>query len=570
MNKFSLIFLVIFLLSAAAKAQSFDEGMELYEAEQFSDAIEVFERLDDENSALFEGKSHLAMGNYSRAFAALSRLTNSSQGSIRNDAKYTIALAHFGLKNFDKSLEHLYDVIQDSRTPLRNEARQFYGQILNYLSASQRFETLHKLESPAIRFDLVQRSRSYLDPEIYRIMVQELANLTPGQRDKERIRRELPATGELQSLRFRYPSAPDGMVYNIGVILPTFDQNNPDFTIPRNLYFGMLIAADDYNSRNPNQKVNMLFRNSAENTDTTAAAFKDLAFTKRVDAIMGPLFSEPASRLAELSEEYRIPMLAPLANAPDLNQDYNYTFQLNPTLEEHGRRMAQFAVQELRLHNIAIMIEEGAPGRESAIAFRNEAQRLGANITNFIEENFAATGYDISEFTEIFIPDETMEDSQNTVPTQAVYAPFAGQASETMMNLLLNDLEAKRNNLVVLGSEEWGMFSLTDFQHRFFEIYYSQAFSDVADQETLSFFREDYETRFGHEPDHFSKVGYDTATYLFRSLETAGNPEYLTRTLREGSRYNGLALRIDFAGNRVNNHLFINPLSNAARQRTGE
>jgi hypothetical protein len=35
-------------------------------------------------------------------------------------------------------------------------------------------------------------------------------------------------------------------------------------------------------------------------------------------------------RMAELAEEYRVPMFAPLANSDELNLDYNYTYQMNP------------------------------------------------------------------------------------------------------------------------------------------------------------------------------------------------------------------------------------------------
>lgn len=571
MKQFFLIFSLPFILIAGLSAQSLEEALELYSNERYKEAAVIFSEYNDERSALFAGKSYLAIADYTMANNYLYLALDRGSESIREEALYSLSLSHFGLKNYDLSLEYLYRTIgSNNRAGLRQDARRFYTQILNYLSAGERFDTLYKLETPAIRFDLVNRSRSFLDSDTYIIMVGELRKMTTNPSTIERIDNELMVPYNLQSFVYPYPEAPIGKVYNVGVILPTFSEDDPDFTIPRNLYFGMLLAAEDYNSGNTNQKVNLLFRDSSEDPDSTAKVFNELILTKKIDAVIGPLFSEPAVRMATLAEEYRIPMLAPLANSDELNLDYNYTFQLNPTLETHGRIMAQYAVQELNLKNLAVIIEEGTEGRSPAIAFRREAERLGANITYFIEEDFASRGYDLSDATEVFTSDSHLADSLNYMKTEAIYAPFTGQASTTMMNLLLNDLEAMRNNLVILGSEAWEEAQLTDFQHRFFEIYYSQAFGVAADTSAVKFFMEDYERRFGSAPDRFSKVGYDAAIFLFRSLETAGNPVYTARALRTKPQYNGLSMRVHFNGERINQNVYIRALSNSANQRRRE
>ena len=567
-TSFTLIFLLLFFSSAFA--QSFDDAMDLYNSNQYGEAAQIFSQLDDDRARLFAGKSYLAISEYTTSNKFLYDVLQNAEESLQHEAMYTLALSHFELKNYDRTLRYLYSLAENSRSGLRSDARNFYRQILNYLSAQERFDVLYRLDSPGIRFDLVRSSRSFLDPDIYDIIVAELYKMTADETERNRIENMLMVSPELRPLAFQYPTAPEGTLYNIGVILPEFDEDDPDFTIPRNLYFGMLLAADDFNSRNINQKVKLTFRNSHENPDSTAKALTELAWVKKIDAVIGPLFSEPAERMARLSEEFRVPMLAPLANADDLNQDYNFLFQLNPTLETHGKLMARFAVQDLRLRNIAIILEEDAPGRPSAMAFRREAERLGAKITYFIEENFAATGYDFSEVTEVFTRDEALIDSLNITQSQAIYAPFSGEAATTKMNLLLNDLEAMQNNLVILGSEEWENHRLTDYQQRFFEVYSTQAFRDVTGTPASEFFKEDYEARFGSEPDRFSRIGYDAATFLFHNLETAGNPVYLTRALKSAPQHNGLSVRVYFNGQRINQGLNIRPLSDRAIQRLGQ
>lgn len=564
-STFSVLLLIVPLISA----QSFNDGMELYNNGQFLEAAEMFSRVGDQRSQLFAGKSYLALSEYPKANIYLNRARSGSIESVRHEALYTLALSHFEIKNFDLSLNYLYEVIESrNQTGLRNDARRFYSQILDYLTLNQRFELLHRLDNPSIQLDLVLRSRTYLDNEPFRILANEFLKLSD---DPEIIRR---IESELRILTSRrstdsFPTAPIGTVFNVGVILPEFNENDPDFTIPRNLYFGMILAADDFNNRNIDQKVRLHFRNSAEDPDVTARAFTELIFSNHVDAVIGPLFSEPASRMARLSEDYRIPMLAPLANSDQLNRDYNYTFQLNPTFETHGKHMARFAVQELRLDTLAIITEPNSPGRSSALAFRHEAERLGAYISYYIEEDFAASGYDFTEVTEVFTPEEVLIDSLGYQRSQAIYAPFTGQASTTMMNLMLNTLESMRSELIILGNEEWEFSDLTPFQQRFFEIYYTRSYTDNLDPSALAFFEEDFESRFGYKPDRFSRLGYDTASYLFESLERAGNPHYLERALRTSPLYDGLAIRIRFDGNRINQYLHIQPHSDRAKNRIG-
>lgn len=567
MKTLKLLFLLP-LFATSVAAQSFDQGVELYNSEQYLEAAELFSDLNDHRSMLFAGKSYLAISELTLASRYLYTALESNIESIHHEALYSLALTHFELKNYAQSLEYLHRLIESqNRSGLRNDARRFYTQILDFVSVNQRFQLLHTLSTPSIRFDLVTRSQSYLDPSGIQLMVEELLKLTPDASERERIHQYFSTESELRRAVQAYPSAPIGTVYNVGVILPEFDESDPDFTIPRNLYFGMVLAANDFNSRNIDQKVRLFFRNSYVDPDSTAKAFTDMVWKHKIDAVIGPLFSEPAIRMAHLAEEFEIPMLAPLANSDDLNKDFKYTYQLNPTFAVHGQKMAQYAVQELQLNSLAIITEPRSLGRASALAFRHEAERLGAQISYYIEEDFASTGYDFTEVIQVFNSNEEIADSLNFLPSDAIYAPFTGQASTTMMNLMMTALEGMRSDLVILGSEEWEFTELTPFQNRFFEIYYTQSFGEPIDQSAVDFFQTDYEARFESVPDRFSHLGYDAATTLFQSLERAGNPVYLERALRTSSEHRGLSLHIHFDGYRINQNLFIRPLSDRAKTR---
>lgn len=571
MKKLTILITFLFI-TLPVIAQSFDEGLELYENGQFAEAIEIFTSLDDERSQLFTAKSYFSQHEYQLALRYLKPLHESSDRAIRQESLYTHALTQFRIKNYAHSLDLIYELLSEqSRTGIQIDGRRFYRQLMNYLSPEERFKVQRQTNYLQVAKDLAISGRNRMEVNSYQILVHEILKMAPDSVTHQSIKEELLAEIELQPLHSPYPTAPQGMVYNIGVILPTYGEETPEFTIPRNLYFGITLAAEEFNSRNADKKVKLQFKPSGRNPDTTAAAFTELVWSYNADAVIGPLFSGPAQKMAQLAEEFRIPMLAPLANADDLNIDYNYTFQINPTFEVHGKNMARFAVQELGLDSLAVITQANALGTASALGFRYEAEKLGAHISYYFEEDFAAIGYDISDYTKVFTSDNELADSLGFRPTQGIYAPFTGQAAGTLTNLLLTDLEVLgSSDLIIMGSEEWENVSINDWQRRNMEIYYSKAFGEAADSATVAFISEDFESRFGIEPDQFAKIGFDTANYLFQSLERSGNPVYLKNAMREGSTYNGLALRINFDKNRVNQHVFFRPLSDPAKNRMNE
>jgi ABC-type branched-subunit amino acid transport system substrate-binding protein len=564
----SALFFIACLFSTTLQAQSFDEGLELYEQDEYSEAVVIFTSLNDDRSLLFAGKSYYALNNFSLAIDYLRRAEQSSREAIRDEATYTLALAQFGLRNYDQSLELLHSLATgNNRTGLRQTSSRLYNQLLGFLTTRQRYELLYDIENTAVRYDIVANSRPFMDQPEFNLLARELLASTTDATWRSRIERELlNGDRRLRNVPGTFVNAPDGMVYNVGVVLPLFDEEDPDFSIPRNLYYGMVMAAEEFNSRNISQKVNLIFKNSAENPDSTSLAMAGLTFANRVDAVLGPIFSEPAEVMADFAAEYQIPMVVPLANSDELSRNHEYTFQINPTPEAHGIQMARYAVNTLHLDTLAVIADSESSGRSSALAFRHEAEKLGATISYYIEEDFAATGYEFGELTEVFTPETELIDSLNYIPSEGIYAPFTGQAAGTMSNLLLNSLEAMRSDVVIMGSQEWESISLSNFQDQFFEIYYTDSKATIDESANREFFVDDYQTRYGLEPDDFSMLGFDIASFLLQQLETAGNPAYLKQSLVASDNYRGLSIRINMNGKRSNQHLFIRPLSQKAQQ----
>jgi len=570
MKQFLILPLLIFIAAGPLFSQSFDEALELFEEQNFSKAAEIFSQSNDDQSVLFTGKSYFSLQNYTKANEYLRQvIQHTDDASIRQEARYTLALSYFRMKNHSQSLDLLFELINEGdRSRIRVDSRRIYGQITQYLSVDERISVLKNSRYIDVARDVVESSYNTVTDIQYNLLVDGLLNRVTDESELQQLEQEIRRPSRSGSVQTTYPEPPVGMVYNIGVLLPAVENGNPDdMLIPRNLYFGITMAAEEFNAQHPDKKIYLQYQNSHRDPDSTAYAFQNLILNHHVDAVIGPLFSEPAKRMALLAEKYKVPMIAPLANSDEINIGYNYTYQMNPTFEVHGKAMARHAVESLRLDTLAVIAQKNALGTASARSFRREAENLGAFISYYIEEDFSQYGYDLTEFTEVFSTDTVDIKENNLIDTEGIYAPFTGQAANTLINLLLTDLEVYQNDMVVMGSEEWETTSISNWQDRNFEIYFTKAFGQSADSATVDFMEQDYETRFGVEPDRFSMIGFDVGTFLFQNLHKAGNPVYLGEAIKNSEEYHGLELSISLNNNRINQHLFIRPLSRLATER---
>lgn len=571
MKRFTLLTLLLCIISVSAFSQSFEDGLDLYEQQEYEQALEIFTSLDDGRSLLFAGKSHFDLQNYLKANDYLEQaIETSDEISYRQEAEYTLGLSYFRMKNYSKSLDQLHElIISNERGRAKVDAQRFYRQILPFFTLDQRFQIIQSSNYQAVAKDVVTSSYSILNHLDYTSLISVFLERVTNDEQRSALADELnrPARPGNDNMNGSALTVPDGMVYNVGVILPADDDPGPDMLVPRNLYYGITLAAEEFNSQYTDKKISLNYRNSHRDPDSTAKAFHDVVWKGFSDVVIGPLFSETASRMAGLSEQYSVPMIAPLANSDEINLDYNYTFQMNPTFEVHGKQMARHAVRQLGLDTLAVITPNEALGTASARSFRREAERLGAFVSYYIEEDFSSLGYDLSDFTKVFTTDQAEADSLNYIPTDGIYAPFTGQAANTLINLLMTDLEVLGSDMVILGSEEWQSADLSGWQERNFEIYYSQGFGEAADTSEVRTFEEDFQTRFGLEADQFSKLGYDIGTYLFESLSEAGNPALLTQIIRSKDVYDGFAIRINMDGQRINQHVYIRPLTPQAVDR---
>lgn len=565
MKKISLLLLFLILGVAQSFAQTLENGLSLYEQGDYERAIQILQQSDDPEALLFTGKSYFALNNYIKALGFLNKVPSSTNSEIYHEAKYTAALSYFQLDDFSRSLDILKFLSEERpSTTVSRSSLQLYDQVLGYLTLKQRREAFLETTSDLVRLDLLESTIGKVKyhsaiafMELYKRSVTDVDQLKLN-----RIEAQL-SDSVVYSQRYnpnQIVQAPKGIAYNIGVVLPEFEFETPEYEIPQHIYFGIQLAIEEFNSSNTDQKAFITYKNSNSANTNAEAIVTDLVWNQDVDVIIGPLFSGIAKEFSNLAEEYEVPMLLPLANADSLGLYNNYVFQLNPSFSTQGEIMARYAVNVLGYDTLGVIAEKGSLGAPAARAFMHEAERNGGFVEYYFEENLEQSGYDIRDYTQFFTTDTL--DSVDMV--EAIYAPFTGSVAPTLVTSLLTDLEAMRSTVAILGSEEWQNVNLENRRLDETELFYTESFNVDTSTSKAQEFASAFRLRFNTQPNQFAYIGYDAAQIITTTLKKIKNPAYLKDTLKDLNNFYGLSSKISFRGTHVNQEVKIKKMPRAS------
>lgn len=557
-------FLLILLFSTSAYSQSVEAGKSLYQNEDYERALRIFTQIDSPEANLFSGKSYFSLGEFSKSKAYLNKVIDSDESTniFVQEAKYTKALVLFQIDDFAASLELLHELKSNSRSnPYYTRAISFYDQILNYLSIDQIKTVFKQSSNVEILADVISGALGRVDFSKAKTMVNSLKSSLIDSSAVDLFQIETALRDSL-TYASRYPFqkysyAPTGMSYQIGVALPSFDMNSDNYEIPQHLYFGIQTAVEEFNANQPDKKAFINYSRTNVDSVQSEDILNHLIWNKDVDVVIGPLFSNVAKSFSDLAEVYEVPVITPLANSDSLSIANNYMFQTNPTFAVQGKKMAQYAVNSLGLDTVAVLAEMDALGEASALAFRHEAERLGAFVQHFFLNDLESDGYDISEYTAYLSKTDTLVPSPGL---KAIYAPFTGAAAPTLIRNLLTDLEASRSDYILLGSEEWADTDLENTRLPETSIHYTQSFEIRYGETDVEEFASNFRLRFQTEPNQFAFIGYDVTKLVLSTLNRVGNPDLLKQGLHELKNYRGLSGQFGFDSEHINQKVLIKSL----------
>ena len=310
--------------------------------------------------------------------------------------------------------------------------------------------------------------------------------------------------------------------------------------------------------------------------DTRADAAPALLRTQQavnqdsIVAVIGPIMSAPAATVAAWlgSNFQNIPMLTPTATDDGIAKMGPNIFQVNITMDNLAKSIADFATKCLSIREFAVLSPLGGYGASMSQSFTQAVERRGGSVVAFrnYEEGRPDYKTEFSLLRDVRFKQLNrrqniargaadldavnakerrfyMQDSTFNIPGIFIPATNPGDAGLMAGQVAFNKISG-----VLLGASGWyGRELLIQGKRQVDSSYFSVPAMDMdGNNENLKKFVGDFKERWGDEPgeDKVSGLSYDAANIVFSSL--AKKPNSLTNAINNTANFPSVYGEIKF------------------------
>jgi ABC-type branched-subunit amino acid transport system substrate-binding protein len=501
------------------------------------------------------GEMRLQLRDYQRALSYYKEIIERFPASpLIIEAKYKLGVCYFELKEYDLAVANLEDrsrITDPAR--LRRVAEMLSTVYLakkNYLPAVRELASLADTSTnekqkagyrDRIR-EIVDKNlteddlRSLASDDAYPadIALLRLAGLELGQRN---YRDALDAARDFLD---RFPSHPEitraemlsaeatAMLsaprYRLGVLIP---QSGPASFFGDRVLKGIQLAVHAYNTQDPENRVELLVRDTEGAPDKAAAGLAELA-DKGVVAVIGPLLTKEVEALAPSLAKLRMPLFTPTASGPGLTDLSPWIFRNALTNATQARAAAEYALRQ-HFKRFAIFHPDDAYGRDlvrlftkdlekkteilAVIPYPPEVNDFGPYIRRLIEIDLRSQ--------RIPIPDDDQERKklfQSYAPSfDALYLPgYADKVGLLIPQLAFYNITGR----ALIGSNNWHSPDLIERagHHAEGAVFVDGFYPESNDPEVKSAI-DAYRSAYQEEPDILAAQAHDAAAMVLSLLK---------------------------------------------------
>jgi len=275
---------------------------------------------------------------------------------------------------------------------------------------------------------------------------------------------------------------------------------------------------------------------------------------EKIVAQIGPLTSGNVAGSTSVMMENQIPLLAPAATAVNVTVDEkankvrDFIFRVCYLDSDQGRRMANFALEELNVKNAAI--------------YGSTSDDYATGLAKYFKEEFTAKGGTIVAEEGFVNGDKDFRATLTKIKSanpEFIYVP----GYYTEVAVLIKQAREMGITCPIGGGDGWDspdMVSVAGAEalnNTYFTNHYSVEDPDPAIQS----FVEAYKAKYNKLPDSFAALGYDAAKLLADAIERAGEayPIKIKEALEATKDFPGITgtMSIDENHNPVKNIVVI-------------
>ncbi|MCQ2974062.1 MAG: LysM peptidoglycan-binding domain-containing protein [Bacteroidales bacterium] len=298
-------------------------------------------------------------------------------------------------------------------------------------------------------------------------------------------------------------------------------------------YNGVLLAIKKH--QNNGEKVCLYVYDTENNFATTDRILTEPEL-KKMDLIIGPLYTDNVVKVARFSTENQIAMISPFAQKNEILHNNPYLYQFSPSTATSIAQTTDFFSQ-LSNSNIVVVHNGSASEIEMTKIYRDNLTRSyfsDKNVPDMIFKEIDIHNGGISR----------VEEAMNLAKNNVILIPSNDEVFITkVVNQLATIVKTNKYKVTLFGSQSWEKYVNIDveFLQNMNFCYRSNSFIDYSKTE-VKMFVSDFREFFNIEPGIYGFSGYDIADYFISKLVKHG--KYF-QFCDEGQE-NGLIYKFDF------------------------
>jgi branched-chain amino acid transport system substrate-binding protein len=574
-------------LSGAAFAQKtnsvdslFDKAVEVYRKGQYHESLGRFEALDRSRpnhalttaSLLMQGKALYKMGETQRAKEAFLELIRDHPTSLYvDDAQYGLAQVLYRQNAVrDAVLTFMALLAHGGSRPLLDKAEKLASDMMDaHMEIFDLKGLLRDIpDEKGKAFVVLKMSRREIADRRFQSANEILVDFLKSHPNNA-------YAPLMEKLRKRSELLGKGTV-KLGVILPL---SGPLGEQGNQLLAGVRYAVRINNERKQ-LKFDLITRDSEGDMIRAIRAAQDVCRGEEVAAVIGDLESAVTEGVAAVAQENETPCIAPTAMEDGIVDIGPCVFQINGTVNERARALAQYAVTGLGLKRFALLYPIDGYGKLMRKAFVAEVTRLGGEVlaekwyTERTEDYNSLMGGIREEGLRCMISDSLVEarGSKNT----ELQKPFIDHKAASMLDKrdyavtsidglfliadqknvesILSQLQYHNIKTQLMGGSNWDDLAVLVGHRDVLDgiVYYSDFYADPYSPQFTAF-RSGFKKAFGRNPEKMEAIGFDAASVLFEAMGDKAMPKSEIRDGLAGIRgFKGVRGPVSFENNRVN------------------
>ncbi|MEZ4825399.1 MAG: ABC transporter substrate-binding protein [Bacteroidia bacterium] len=542
---------------------------------------------------LAQGKSYLESRNYGKALelfetAAVRPFNQSTTASI-----YLSGIAAFRLADFHRAGEYFATIVESYPQSRYLDESSYHISLILLRERNERknkaaieglLSIASRTDDEDLSRDAVDRVRKFLfyeatpsfasylfdtGPAAYRMLFLEATCyhlVESGQRDNalQKVNSFTRTSGEKPSLflqqlfgkenSVRYI---DNDVVRMALFVPLFlgdydlasmDKIPARSELATQFYEGFNLAIREASG---DGKKNIYLRVFDTRRDTllTQNYLKELE-SLQPDLIVGDIFNPQSKVIADWAENHRTPQLIPLSPSEELVQGKSQVFLVHPSPETHGKNMASYAWDSLRLNRIAVWTDGQRSTEILAQSFAQAFDTLGGEVIMLEVDSTLTEKAEKNIYSYVR--------SLKFQEVDGVYIPIMN--NQEVAGLILSQISALGLDVRVMGSPHWWQrYENVDRELKeSSQLVFSTSYLENRQDSAFIRFYNSYLKEYQMPPGQFSVQGYDLGQYLAFLLDQYDyrSGESLATFIRQFPLYHGIHIDIDFKDKQSNQ--FVN------------